>query len=446
MAINASMNWWVRAGGNELNGGGYDSTVANAGTNYANQDSPQLSLTDLTTAGVSATIGSVAGGFTSAMIGNVLRLASGTNFTAGYYVIVSVASTSAATLDRNCATAAGLSGVCRVGGAHASIKNHANGGTASQPALTSPLAAGHVVQIVGSGSTDPSGADYTQSGYYTFPTPNVSDAASAGMVGFKGVSGRPHISVNGLLFYSSTGLQLSGLKITCTGNSPNSGSDPVVNVLSIKDCIFDQNGQDQKGPSAFHFHRVECRNTGSTSDGTYPAISLVGYGGEAHSCYIRKWRGYGVSMSTGNWLRNSIIAECHYTGAAVNASTDDVRGLGIDGCSFYSNYQDIGVSSSTSGCPGSAAFITAKNCISVNATTYFYVGSSAAGTTKNNLSRSFVDFNAIYNPGTAAYSNISAGENDITLTASPFIDALNGDFRVSVAARGKGFPQSAFGA
>ena len=87
MAILATTNWYVRAGGLETNGGGYDSTIAGATTNYADQDAPQLSLTDLATSGAgSTTLTSVTGGFTSAMIGNCIRIASGTNFQTGYYL------------------------------------------------------------------------------------------------------------------------------------------------------------------------------------------------------------------------------------------------------------------------------------------------------------------------------------------------------------------------
>src|SRR5258707_15548764 len=63
-AVLATANWYVRAGGNELNGGGYDAAISGAGTNYADQDAAQLSLTDIASAQNSLTVTSVTGGFT----------------------------------------------------------------------------------------------------------------------------------------------------------------------------------------------------------------------------------------------------------------------------------------------------------------------------------------------------------------------------------------------
>src|SRR5216683_1498046 len=84
--ISSATVWDVRpTTGSNLNGACFDSTIANAGTDYSQQATAQLSLSDMATTGVTTTVTSVTGGFTSAMIGNCLRIDSGTNWTLGWY-------------------------------------------------------------------------------------------------------------------------------------------------------------------------------------------------------------------------------------------------------------------------------------------------------------------------------------------------------------------------
>src|SRR5216684_2306337 len=86
--ITAATVWDVRpTTGSNLNGACFDSTIANAGTDYSQQATAQLSLSDMATTGVTTTVTSVTGGFTAAMIGNCLRIDSGTNWTLGWYQI-----------------------------------------------------------------------------------------------------------------------------------------------------------------------------------------------------------------------------------------------------------------------------------------------------------------------------------------------------------------------
>src|SRR5689334_2231881 len=124
MTIGATTVWRVRAGGADTNGAGYDSGIASAGTDYTQQDAAQLSLTDLVCQ-VSDDAGrlkirSATGGFTSAMIGNALRVSAGTGWTTGYYFITAVSSTNLCTVDRSPAGGADRTGgTGAVGGAAA---------------------------------------------------------------------------------------------------------------------------------------------------------------------------------------------------------------------------------------------------------------------------------------------------------------------------------------
>ena len=112
MAISAGAIWRVRIGGsNTLCSGLFDPTVDGAGTDYTEQDTAQLALTDLASATPYVTVTSAAGGFTAAMVGNGIYIASGTGFTAGRYIITAYTDTNTVTLDRACAASAASAGV-----------------------------------------------------------------------------------------------------------------------------------------------------------------------------------------------------------------------------------------------------------------------------------------------------------------------------------------------
>jgi hypothetical protein len=89
---------------------------------YSQQDTARFSYTDLASAGAGLTVSSAATPFGRQMVGNMLVIASGTNFTAGNYIIASVAAvTFIATVTgaANITTGAGASGVGGQGGAMA---------------------------------------------------------------------------------------------------------------------------------------------------------------------------------------------------------------------------------------------------------------------------------------------------------------------------------------
>lgn len=101
--------------GNNANGALF--VPGGPGIDYSRQASPQLSITDLASPNTTH-VTSAAGGFRQAMVKNGLRISSGTNFTAGRFVIDEFVSVNEVILDRNPTTGATASaGVARVGGA-----------------------------------------------------------------------------------------------------------------------------------------------------------------------------------------------------------------------------------------------------------------------------------------------------------------------------------------
>lgn len=115
MAIAATIEWEVRTTGtaSNANGGGYKPGAS--GTDFSQQNAAQYNLTLVTTAAADAILLSASAA--ADMVGNLAHIVSGTNFTVGWYEIISIVAGVSITLDRTCTTAAGASGVVNIGGA-----------------------------------------------------------------------------------------------------------------------------------------------------------------------------------------------------------------------------------------------------------------------------------------------------------------------------------------
>lgn len=115
MALSSSIVWEVRtsATASNANGGGFKTGAS--GTDYSQQDAAQYNLTGVTTAAADAIL--LHASAAAVMVGNIAHITGGTNFTIGWYEIISVVAGVSITLDRNCTTAAGAAGVVNIGGA-----------------------------------------------------------------------------------------------------------------------------------------------------------------------------------------------------------------------------------------------------------------------------------------------------------------------------------------
>ena len=117
MAITANTVWECRAtatAGN-VNGGGFDPTIAGAGTDWSLQNAAQYPLVAIATGGAGATFLTALA--SADMVGNIAHVISGVNFTPGWYQIISVVAGVSVTCDANLATGVGANGVINIGGA-----------------------------------------------------------------------------------------------------------------------------------------------------------------------------------------------------------------------------------------------------------------------------------------------------------------------------------------
>lgn len=432
MAILASAQWWVRAGGNALNGGGFDAAIAGAGTNYCDQDAAQLSLTDLATPGAgSTTLTSATGGFTAAMVGNCWRIPTGTNFVAGYYFATGYTDANTMTLDRSPTPAgAGSGGTGRLGGAFANVAaSLSTGGTVTAPTITSPLAAGHQINLRGGGTDTPGSADYTQTGFASFPA----GSTAAGRIRLVGYNGRPRIDSTAMVGHTLSHWWLENLMIKATGSG--FASFGLLNSAANTGCRnirVDAAGYDVLGILAEVVLSCEFVNTGGgASGGTYFAIEAGPNGVAAIGNSVTSWRGGGIKCATpiGGVITENVIASCGSHGISVSVTNN--YSLVVSNNALSSNTGDGLRISSAVGVENSVAF----NNI-VDSSTAYGINLTAGSTAVNNRSKSLVDFNAFRANSSGAVNGISAGSNDITLSADPFTNAAGGDFTLNNTAGG----------
>lgn len=329
MAINATAVWRVRIGGNDSNGGAFDASIVGAGTDYTESDTPILALTDLATSSASATATSATGGFTAAMVGNAVRIVSGTNLTAGTYFITAVSDANTVIFDRVCSTAAASGGVANVGGAHANVGRPVAAGATS----------GNVVMVRGQGSEDPADIDY----------PNV-QVNTGNNLSYLGYNGRPKLSHNGRCFYNLINVVASRFSfIQVVGTN----SDGVMNTVGspggsiLMDSIVDTGGLSTRGVQNMNVVRCTFMNSGAQTVTTAFSAIDNGTGGVAIDCVVKDQRGNGItakpgnSVITGNVVQNCLgvgIVTTAYTGGAAPGyiANNTVYACGGDGINLAS--------------------------------------------------------------------------------------------------------------
>lgn len=299
MAIGAGTIWRVRIGGADTNAGCFDPTVSGAGTDYTDQDSPQLSVTDLACSGTPwTTLTSATGGFTSAMIGNGIVISGGSNFTAGRYIITGRTDTNTITVDR----AAGATGACsggtgKVGGAMASMLT---------PNASGYAVDGNIIYVRGQGSNNPSGVDYALSSY-------ISGVAGVSYVGY---NGRPKVSYTGILLNACTRCTISNFSFVMSA-----ASYTTFGVISgtgggnlLYDCVVDQAGFDATMLTSASAINCSFINTGTQTVGTkYTIVDPSGqtYGEVIKNCLIKDQRFGAISGgSFRTHVLDTVIQNC----------------------------------------------------------------------------------------------------------------------------------------
>lgn len=437
MALNATTNWYIRAGGSNNNGGGYDSAISGAGTNYADADAAILALTDWVSVGTTA-LTTVTGGCTAAMIGNVIKMRSwSSGGSTGYRVITAVPDGNTLTLDA--AYTAGTGGSGNIGGASATILNFTSGGTLGTPAVTSPLAAGHTVNVRGAGTDDPSSADYTHTGGYA---QFIAGDVTSGRIKWVGYNGRPRFNCDGLLFYLMNAHHFTNFKFVAqsTTNGTLGMINSTVMGAAIYNCYFDQNGYDVVGTISHAVNKCWFKNGGATTtSGTNQAIRGIQYGAEFYGNFIDAWRGGGIDLATPSNISSVIFN--------VIANIKSSSKPGIEYSSPSNDYITVIANNTVYGCASDGIKLTnvyailisciVNNILSNN--TGYGLNCAVGSTALNDRTKNLIDYNNFYLNTTGARNAVSAGSNDLALDPT-FTNAAGGDYSIGTNLKALAYP------
>lgn len=447
MSKGSTTVWELRAAtGNDNNGGGY--IPGSSGVDYSQQSSPQYALTGIASGGAGNTILSAAAA--ADMVGNIAHVVSGTNFTTGFFAVVSVVVGVSITFttDRggnSIVTGVGASGVINIGGALATIGILFS---------ASALEAGNVSWCVGT---------FTITSTFTINTGALGTFTAPGCViqgytSVRGDSGRATLTTatnstrlvtyNNCSFLNWVNFVFSNTATTrAQGHWSNGGND--IRGIGFGNCIFDglsvgvDGDSDSVGTAIFMLSLDSCEVKNSTVAGIRNGYSTL-----LTNCYIHDNTGDGakntVNQSYGIYAFRCIFY--NNTGCGINnqAHGSGARGAVVaEQCVMVSNGSH-GFAATDTGNNGPPDMFL-QNCILYgNGGFGFYLGN-----TPGNVYGHSNAFGA--NTSGARGGNAPAFTGDINLTGDPFTNKSGGDFSLNAtsgagaACKGTGFPGTMIG-
>jgi parallel beta helix pectate lyase-like protein len=457
MAISSNTNWEVRTAGNDNNGGGFVSGAT--GTDYSQQNAAQYTFTDLaSTNGTTnpSQVSSASHSFVAADVGNIIQITAGTNFTAGFYQIVSVAG-GAATLDRAVGTAATLTGgTYAVGGA---LLTPAKAFAACNAGTAVTLTPGQIVWI--------------KAGTYTLTsTIHITSPAPVNIIGYDTTRGddtgtKPLITTStnsvDLIKYDFNiqNLQIDNINFSNTAVTPGIGiwsnfvSTSIEPFVQIRRCKFTGftigfNANNGGAESVIGIlSMVGCEIANCTSYGIQ--VQLQHSTSLLFGCYIHDngaglaGAGGGASFTASNAGRETLMCINSIfdanTGYGLSLGAAPLQTIKVYNCNFTNNTTS-GMVTNDSNTPANEVY----NCI-------FY-GNTGAGYSNSgaNSPANVLGFNNAFGANGSTFLGISNSSavflGVITLTANPFNGTT--DFTLNTTAgggallTGKAFP-AAFG-
>lgn len=401
MALNSATVWELRTTGSSLNGGGFRSGTG--GTDYSQQDAAQLSVADATASGTT-TLTSATGGFTAAMVGNVVQISGGT-LTAGFYEIISVTNSNTVVLDRTAGTGSGST--LKVGGALAGIATAVaamvNGNTLWIKAGTHTLA----------------NATLTPASWST-PNPMIINGYNATRGDLEGATTFGSMPViqksagaENIFTFSGTCQRLRCVVLDGNGLAANGTSASGASAMATEFCQaknFTSFGFSTNG----NFNRCHATANGA---GGFSATAVCGYDG----CVAYANTGPGFVTNSSNY---TFCIAYGNTGASSHGfSATSTAAPNLTNCVAYGNGGD-GLRLSNAQAVGGAF---ARNCIF--AANGGYGVNNSTGNQPTIWSAS--NRNAFWNNTSGARNALPAGANDVTLTGDPFVNAASGNFALN---------------
>ena len=460
--INGTMQWDVRTTGSNSNSGGFDPGVSSPGTDYSQQDSPQISYTDLVIGATTTQYTSVLHAVSSALPGNTIQITAGTGCTTGTYEILSN-STITATVDRSMGTAASVCTAVLGGGwlgpLCSGVQNsnqQCNAGLLSQP--NSVLANGQTIWIkAGTYTTTVGIPNYP----YNYQSPFV--VTYAGYYATHGDITLACLAASTCtrpLITTST----SGINLFQTQNTTSFLYLEMSITAANSQAVISNYGMQSIGPLTINFCKIDgaAGVTGIYDQGagsgdaqirvlveaTEFNMSSTGYGIQNYNQYASNpiavywswFHGAAAGIWDGNngnsqkWIVIGNVFSGNTRGVYQQAANE--YSLQLLGNSFYGQ-----TSENVRIATGGLAWMHVANNVFWGGTYGVYTG----GGSTNYMSAA----NAYGNQSTAAYSGwyaSPASTPDVTLTASPFTNPGSGIFTLNntsgggAALKAAGFP------
>ena len=399
MTIAYSTDWEIRTTGDYSNGGGFNRE--SGGTDYTQQDVAQLALTDCATSGVgSTTLTSATGGFTAAMVGNIINLSAGTNLTANWYEITAYTDTNTVTIDR-----APDDGVGGVSGATGKV-----GGAMSWPPP----------DVTDGGPNVSYNKFWIKHGTYTLTNTTISaengpiSLDNASVEGFENVRGdmgsKPVFSagtqvpsIGTAIFRTATsfnGIHITNIKIDGVDNTRTFSGFTLTdyrNFVQHCEAVNCQTGFAGNNNSARFCKASNCQ-TGFASFKTEFCV--------AHDC---------TSVGINNYINEAyhcIVYNCPI-GYYMNGGADTVRCI-ADNCSSYGIYHYASYGNSL------------ENLVTNCGTGIFFRGIGLSSD-KNYLYNNSAD--VVY--GSNNPINRYVSYDSTSITSDPYTDSANGDYTIN---------------
>ena len=427
MAIAVTTVWEIRTTGSATNGGGFNSAIG--GSDYSTQDNAELTVT-ISCPNSTTVTGS---NFTAAMVGNIMYIINDAS-AASLFEIVSVDLTTQVTIDRTPGTVTNKTAY--VGGAQSQITTV----LAVVPVATST--SGNILWIKAGTYVD--GTNFTtyvrflQAGHY---------AKHHKMIGYNTTRGDATVpcvifdgnntsSTSGVYYADKSYIDLSYIEVNCyvggtySGASNRPGFDLVAataNSSEIYRCKGTNTGIEGFRVASIGARILNCEATGFGTKGASSGFLVGGNNTAVIGCYAHDGTGIGfdVYAAAPGVMAYNIADNCSTFGGRMNsASTISVQIW--DHCIFY-KCTSGGLVSPASGARPTIVI----NCIisenggpgisAVDTRTHVtLLGSAFYNNTSTDIDTSFITLNEIV--------------PRITLTADPFVDAANGDFRIKSSA------------
>lgn len=412
-------------GVNTANGcGTTDDLTTNTGTwsiDYSQQDAAQIAYTDLACAGAGLTVSSATSPFGKQQVGNSIVVTGGdANITAGIYVIASVSGVTATVIGAaNISTGAVTTGTGNLGGGFASI------GRAGQYIVGQNDV---WVKYNATAFTSTSTSNNVAGGRITLPAGGTGDYTT--IHGYDAVRGdetanRPTLTWDAIAAGSSylvTGGTRTGVyNLIIDGNRSGGTTNP--------------GGFTQSGGQG-HLHRTKIKSC-TTTVGVASTIvtsceftdntALITGGAQTWvDCYFHDNTVGAITVPSGQPTFDSCIFDSNAGAGIVIAGS--VTGMAIRNCTFYGQASTPGISITSA-----PLSLVIQNCVFEGNGTYgiTFTGGPFGGVLLLN--------NAFYNNTSGPYSSGLRSMQvigSIHLTASPFADAANGDFRLTSTGAG----------